>query len=99
VHIGDAVATTNYALSVGTTTVCTIIIITRILKVSRMPGASKKPGLAAEIIAESAVLYTVSALVYIGMISTPYYGYYAGVFFAYMAVRSPLHLSHSFLSP
>jgi hypothetical protein len=98
VRTGSAVQVTTYALSVGTTTLSTIIIVTRILLVSRMPGASKQPHLAAEIITESAVLYTISALIYIAMIAGSYHdAVYANIFFAYMAVRSLLFLAlHSF---
>jgi hypothetical protein len=75
-------------LSVGTTTVSTIIIVTRILLVSsQMPGLSKKTHLAAEIVTESAILYTISALVYIGAIPSNYASSYTSVFFGYMAVR------------
>ena len=95
----NAVAVTAYALSVGTTTLSTIIIVTRILLVSRMPGASKEPHLAAEIITESAILYTISALIYIGMIPSQHNSdlTYPDVFFAYMAVRPLLFpASHHF---
>jgi hypothetical protein len=86
--ISRAVEITTFALSVGTTTLSTIIIVTRILLVSRMPGASKVPHSAAEIITESAALYTVSALIYIGMIrGQPYFVTYADIIFAYMPVR------------
>jgi predicted signal transduction protein with EAL and GGDEF domain len=93
-NIGNAVEITTYALSVGTTTLSTIIIVIRILLVSRTPGASNKPRLAAEIITESAALYTISALIFIAFISGNfYYLNYAGVFFAYMAVCSLLFLA------
>ena len=93
-NIDNDVRITTCALSVGTTTLSTIIIVTRILLVSRMPGASKQPRLAAEIIIESAVLYTISALIYIAMIpGNPYYLEYAAVFFASMAVRPLLFLA------
>jgi hypothetical protein len=96
-NIANAVEITNYALSVSTTTLSTIIIVTRILLVSRMPGASKKSRLAAEMIAESAALYTISALIYIGMIPSACFDYtpYASIFFIYMAVCSPSHSCHS----
>jgi hypothetical protein len=68
-HIANAVQISGIALSVATTTVSTIIIVTRILLVSRMPGASKQPRLAAEIITESAALYSISALIYISLVS------------------------------
>jgi hypothetical protein len=94
VRIGSAVKATTYALSVGTTTLSTIIIVTRIFLVSRMPGASKQPHLAAEIITESAALYTISALIYIAIIpSNSYYRIYADAFFAYMAVCPLLFLA------
>jgi hypothetical protein len=88
---GSAVQATTYTLSVCTTTLSTIIIAIRIILVSRMPGASKHPRLAAEIITESAALYTISALIYIAMIPGNYYwAPYTRVIFAYMAVRSLL---------
>jgi hypothetical protein len=60
-----------------------------------MPGASKGPHLAAEIITESAALYTISTLIYIGMIpGQAYYDGYANAVFGYMAV-SPLLFSAS----
>jgi hypothetical protein len=96
-NIGNAIAETNFALSVGTTTLSTIIIVIRILLVSRLPGASKSPRLAAEIITESAVLYTISALVYIGVTPQSYSAIYASVFYAYMAVR-PSHPSYGLLT-
>ena len=63
--------------------------------VSRMPGASSKLQIVVEIIVESAILYTISALVFIPMLAelslTPhpetYYGY-AELFFTCMAVES-----------
>jgi hypothetical protein len=91
-NICYAVEITTYALSVGTTAACTIIIVARILLVSRMPGASKQPHLAVEIITESAALYTISALVYIGMIQRQSNNPYTNIFFSYMAVRLP-HIS------
>jgi hypothetical protein len=67
--------------------------------VSRMPGASRQPRIAMEIIVESAVLYSISALVFTPMLAnlspgTPLATYYqyADLFFAYMAVE--LHLSY-----
>jgi hypothetical protein len=72
-----------------------VIIVIRILRVSRMPGASRQPQIAMEIIVESAILYSISALVYTPMIS-PFtapsvtYELYAQLFFAYMAVESHL---------
>ena len=61
--------------------------------VSRMPGASSQPQSAMEIIVESAALYSISALVYIPMItsdnkSIATYVLYPDVFFAHMAVES-----------
>ena len=61
-----------------------------------MPGASRQPRTAMEIIVESAVLYSISALVYTSMLSSitttataclPH-ELYAATFFAYMAVAS-----------
>jgi hypothetical protein len=102
-NIGHATQVTAYALSVGTTTISTVIIVTRILLMSRMsriPGASKQPRLAAEIITESAALYTISALIYLALIPRDYYyAEYANSFFAYMAVRPLLFLAfHPFNS-
>ena len=97
--IANAVAYTTYGLSVGTTAVSTIIIVARILLVSRqMRGASKKLRLAAEIITESAILYTISGLIYIGRAPmNSNYGYcvYADIFSSYMAVRFPRHAKHN----
>jgi hypothetical protein len=93
-QIAGGVEVSWIALSVGTTTVSTIIIVTRILLVSRMPGASKQPHLAVEIIIESAALYSISALIYVSLIpvSVPKNVTllpYGEVFFTYLAV-SPL---------
>ena len=87
----------SYSLSVATTTLSTVIIVIRILMVSRMPGASRQPRVAMEIVVESAALYSISALVFTPMSTsaangpTATYGLYAESFFAYMAVAS--HLS------
>jgi hypothetical protein len=93
--IGSSVSLSSYSLSLATTVVSTVIIVIRILMVSRMPGSSRQPRIAMEIIVESAVLYSVSALVYTailaGMTSTSAnntYISYANIFFAYMAVAS-----------
>jgi hypothetical protein len=67
--------------------------------VSRMPGASRQLQIAMEIIVESAVIYSISALVYTSILaddvsftaSSVTYLLYAQMFFAYMAVES-LHL-------
>jgi hypothetical protein len=67
--------------------------------VSRMPGASHQPQIVMEILVESAVLYSISALVYTSIISSATtftatgvtYDQYAELFFAYMAVV--FHLS------
>jgi hypothetical protein len=61
-----------------------------------MQGTSRKPRLAMEIIVESAVLYTISALVYTAILSSEVtltsadntYDLYANLFFYYMAVAS-----------
>ena len=71
--------------------------------VSRMPGASRQPQIAMEIIVESAILYSISALVYAPMISpfttpTATYQLYAEIFFAYMAVKSHSLYLHVFIS-
>jgi hypothetical protein len=83
----------SYSLSVATTVLSTVIIVIRILKVSRMPGASRKPHFAIEIIIESAVLYSLSALLFTSMTATftthsATYYLYTEAFFAYMAVES-----------
>jgi hypothetical protein len=86
----------SYSLSVATTILSTVIIVIRILQVSRMPGASRQLRIAMEIIVESAVLYSISALVYTAIISseptlasdTETYAQYIDLFFAYMAVAS-----------
>jgi hypothetical protein len=93
----EGVTITSYALSVVTTVLSTVIIVIRILKVSRLPGATHQSRMAVEIIIESAALYSISALVYVPMLSplipsaTVYYKY-GEIFFAYMAVES--HLSY-----
>jgi hypothetical protein len=69
--------------------------------VARMPGASRQPRVTVEIIVESAVLYSISALVYTSTLSSfttlnaasATYQIYAEVFFAYMAVECPSYLS------
>jgi hypothetical protein len=67
-----------------------------------MPGASREPRIAMEIIVESAALYSISALVYTPMLylslsptaSPATYSQYGEIFFAYMAVEYlPLYLS------
>jgi hypothetical protein len=64
-----------------------------------MPGASRQPRIAMEIVVESAVLYSISALVYTAILSSltaftassaTYYAY-PELFFTHMAVAS--HLS------
>jgi hypothetical protein len=93
----------SYSLSVVTTVLSTVIIGIRILKVSRMPGASRQPKTAMEIVVESAVLYSLSASVYILVVafakaSALTYQIYVQLFFDYMAVES--HPSpHSSSSP
>jgi hypothetical protein len=87
------------SLSLATTILSTVMIVIRILRVSRMPGASCQPRIAMEIIVESAVLYSISASVYTAILSSTTtvtspgstYALYADLFFAYMAVAS--HLS------
>jgi hypothetical protein len=84
---------TNYTLSVATTVVSTLIIVFRIVQVSRFPGTQRTLHKAMEIIIESAALYSISALVYIPMIARTdpnflVYLEYADVFFANMAVRA-----------
>jgi hypothetical protein len=99
--ISNIVELSSFALSIVTTILSTLIIVIRILIVSRMPGASHQPIVAMEIIVESALLYSISALVYIAIIpnaSAPAYYTYALLFFAYMAVESH-HSDYSSLSP
>ena len=86
----------TYSLSLATTVLSTVIIVIRILMVPRMPGASHQPRIAIEIIVESAVLYSISVLVYTSILSSEVtlasagntYDQYAELFFAYMAVES-----------
>jgi hypothetical protein len=61
-----------------------------------MPGASRQPRIAMEIVVESAALYSISGLVFtsilpvIKMVTSvgATYDLYAEIFFAYMAVAS-----------
>ena len=83
----------SFSLSLATTVLSTAIIVIRILMVLCMPGASRQPRIAMEIIIESAILYSISALVYTLMISpfaapAAIYYIYAELFFASMAVES-----------
>jgi hypothetical protein len=94
--ISNIVELSSFSLSIVTTVLSTVIIVIRILIVSRMPGATHQPQIAMEIIVESAILYSISALVYIAVIvnaSAPAYYMYALIFFAYMAVES-YHSDH-----
>jgi hypothetical protein len=98
--IYEAVLISSYSLSVVTAALSTVMIVIRILRVSRIPGASRQPRIAMEIVVESATLYSISALVYVVIISktslnVETYEMYADVFFANMAVKSILHLSLS----
>jgi NO-binding membrane sensor protein with MHYT domain len=86
-----------YAVSLATTVLSTMIIVIRILLVSRIPGTSRQPQIAMEIIVESAVLYSISTLVYTSMLSSimtsksltsATHNQYAELFFTYMAVAS-----------
>jgi hypothetical protein len=92
--IGNAVEISWIALSVGTTTVSTIIIVICILLASRRSSISNQAHLAAEIITESAALYSISALIDVSLLpvssSVPYTpgACYGDVFFAYLAVSS-----------
>jgi hypothetical protein len=68
-----------------------------------MPGASRQPRIAMEIIIESAALYSLSALVFTPMLAdlsftarVGTYAQYAEIFFAYMTVES---YPSCFLSP
>jgi phosphatidylserine synthase len=90
-----AVERGTYSLSVATTVLSTIIIAIRILMVSRIPGGNRQRSIAVEIIVESAVRYSISAVVYTSMIppiswtgSSATHYLYAGVFFRHMAVES-----------
>ena len=91
-----AVQLSLYSLSIVTTVLSTAIIVIRILMVARLPGTSRRPRIAMEIIVESALLYSISALVYTPMLadsspdaSVATYYLYAQLFFAYMAVECP----------
>jgi hypothetical protein len=93
--IYNTVELSAITLSVVTTVLSTVIIAIRILMVSRMPGASHKLWIAMEIMIESALLYSISALVLIpmgallaGTESVVTYYEYAQVVFIYMAVES-----------
>jgi hypothetical protein len=87
-----SVEVSSYSLSVATTVLSTVIIVIRILMVSRMPGASHQPRIAMEIVVESAILYSISAFAFTPMLSpliaSDTYLDYAELFFAYMAVKS-----------
>jgi hypothetical protein len=102
-----------YSLSVSATVLSTLIIVIRIVMVSRTPGASKEHHTAVAIVVESAALYSASALVYIPMVlhlssiqsteGETYY-LYGQLFFTHMAVRLScllcLVLAHHFrISP
>jgi hypothetical protein len=67
-NLVNAMIISSFVLSVITTILSSVIIVIRILMVSRMPGASRQPRIAMEIIVESAALYSISALVYTPMI-------------------------------
>jgi hypothetical protein len=94
ISIFNAMQLSSYSLSVATTILSTVIIVIRILRVARMPGTSRQLQLAMEIIIESAVLYSISALVFTAILSSQAtvmsssntYASYAELFFAYMAV-------------
>jgi hypothetical protein len=91
ITISVDISVSIYSLSVATTVLCTIIIVSRIIKVWQIPGTKRKARAGVEIIVESAALYSVSALVYIPMIGpgnqkVGTYIQYADVFFATMAV-------------
>jgi hypothetical protein len=58
----DAISVANFALSIATTVLSTIIIVYRILRVARMPGASHRSYVVIEILVESAALYSASLL-------------------------------------
>jgi hypothetical protein len=87
----NAWATANISLSVATTVVSTLIIVIRILRVTRLPG-TKLSSSVVEIVVESAALYGVSSLVYLGLsqptsMTADVRFFYAQVFFSTMAVR------------
>jgi hypothetical protein len=92
--IYNPVLISSYSLSIATTILSTAMIVIRIVTVSRMPGTSRQPRIAMEIIVESAILYSISALVYIPTFTDQYsasgiaYQLYADIFFAYMPVES-----------
>jgi hypothetical protein len=82
----------TFSLSVATTVVSTILIVIQILRTSRVPGKTRaKSHTAVETIIESALLYSVTSLIFIPMInpeseSSSTYYLYAQVFAAHMAV-------------
>jgi hypothetical protein len=89
-----AVQLSSYSLSIVTTVLSAAIIAVRILMVSRMPGASCRQQIAVEIIVESAILYSISAVVFTPMLAelslSPHpltYYLYAEMFFTSMAVE------------
>ena len=82
-----------YSLSLATTVLSSVIIVIQILMVSRVPGTSCQLRIAMEIIIESALLYSISALVYTSRLAsettvTSAYNVYADLFFGHMAVMS-----------
>jgi hypothetical protein len=75
---------TNSALSVATTLLCSLIIVARIFIVSRLPGATRQPIKAAEIVIESAAFYSITTLIWIPIFNTPSavtYAIYVDVFY------------------
>ena len=82
-------------LSVTATVISTIIITTQILRVARLPGATRQPGKVVEIIIESAAFYSIASLVFIGVYNSPELVNYVELFWAASAVR--FHFIHPLL--
>jgi hypothetical protein len=83
---------TNISLSVATTILCSLIIVTRIFLISRMPGTTRQPTKAAEIVIESATFYSIIALMWIALDSglpTATYSLYVDVFYTIALVCGP----------
>jgi hypothetical protein len=98
----DAWSIANTSLSVATTVMATLIIIIHILRVTRLPGAQLSSS-AVEIVVESAALYAVSSLVFLGLAvptstTTDVRFFYAQVFFSTMAVCCTLLFFHHSLT-
>jgi hypothetical protein len=93
-----------YGLSVATTLLCTVIIVARIVMLSRIPGfrRPKIGGTAIEIIVESSALYSIFGIAYIPMTIGKFnassriatYNWYGSVVFGYTLVSKRLFSLH-----